>query len=162
MKTVIAFLLTLLFIALAGFFTSLTIETLLDSNQTYIGQQTNDVYHFRVVLLVSAFLLTILAIGCIITASITAAIFYNNYLRILQRRRDNDIKRDLLNAKYDKLYEELSNTNIYEEKEKIVKAFYRDTQIRGIKQMMNDLMKDIKTKHKDPNGDSHFDSPITN
>lgn len=161
MKTITALLLSLLFIVLSGFFLSLTVEAITNSNQTYIGQTTNEVYNFRAVLLLAAFLLIIFVLASIVTAIVLITIFYDNYLRILSRRRDNHIKRDLLNAKYDKLYEALSNTNIYEEKERIVKAFYRDTQIKGIKQMMDDLMKDIKTKPKEPNGDSHFGPQIT-
>jgi len=157
MKTILAFFFSILLMTMSGYFLTLAPEAFLASNQTYLGQQTNDVYNFRLILLFAGLIVILLSIVCAVTSIICMLIFRTNYLRILQRRRDEHIKRELLNAKYDKLYEALNNTNIYEEKEEIVKDFYKDTQIEGIKSLLKNILKNkerdnaMKAKSPFPN-----------
>ena len=124
MKTTIAFLLGLLCLFITTFLIIETVESVNNANQSYMGNVTGELYEFKTTFLFTAFILSLLAIATLGHAVYFFKLFYNNYCNIMQKKRDNDIKKHLIDNKYEKLYNDLNNTNIYEEKQKIISKFF--------------------------------------
>lgn len=124
MKTTITFLLGLLCLFITTFLIIETVESVNNANQSYMGNVTGELYEFKTTFLFTALILSLLAIATLGHAVWFFKLFYNNYCNIMKKKRDNDIKSQLLDKKYEKLYNDLNATNIYEEKQKIINKFF--------------------------------------
>jgi len=69
---------------------------------------------------------------------------FNNYHnRYLENKRDRQIRTQLTNEAYQQLYKELSKTTDIEEKEQILKSFYREQDKQNQPNNLDALLKSI-------------------
>lgn len=137
MKTTITFLLGLLCLFITTFLIIEVVEAVNNSNQLYTDITTAVVYDFKLTFLFTALILAILAIATLSHAVWFFKLFYNNYCNIMKKKRDDDIKSQLLDNKYEKLYNDLNATNIYEEKQKIINKFFNRPNTDEFKEKLN-------------------------
>lgn len=127
MKTTITILLGILCFFIATFLAIESVQAVNNANHLYTDITSAVVYDFKLTFLFTAFVLALLSIVFIGHAVWFFKLFYNNYCNIMNKKRDNDIKAQLINNKYEKLYHDLNSTNIYEEKQKIINKFFHPT-----------------------------------
>jgi hypothetical protein len=127
MKTTITFFLGILCLLITTILTIEVVQAVNNANQSYMGNTTGELYEFKTTFLFTAFVLALLSIVFIAHAVYLFKLFYSNYCNIMKKKRDNDIRNQVLDSKYDKLYLDLNSTNIYEEKQKIINKFFHPT-----------------------------------
>lgn len=137
MKTISTLLLGILSLIISITFITFAVESFTNSNQLYLGNTSNDLYDFKFTLVFTGFILVIIAMIFIVTSFTLFKVFYLYYLEAVERKRDKDIFKQLEDAKYDSLYNNLSKTNLYDEKKRIIYDFYRPKKSLSIKTMMD-------------------------
>lgn len=151
MKTITSFLIGTLLVIVSLF--------LLGMSFTYINLSTyyftqldvpERIYEFQLTFLFIALVQAALAIVAISFAILSFQKFAYYYRRYLNKKRDNDIKKQVENAKYDDLYSKLKDTNIPEQQDKIVDEFYnksRKDNFESFKEMLRNAMPKKKSMH---------------
>ena len=146
MKTTISFFLGLLCLLITTFLIIEVVNSINNANQLYTDITTTVVYDFKLTFLFTALFLSLLSIVFIGHAVYFFKIFYSNYCNILKRKRDTDIKKHLIDNRYEKLYNDLNNTNIYEEKQKIINNFFNPTTTNTVREKINKWLDKLMTE----------------
>jgi len=126
MKTITSLTISVLLIVLSITMLGFALNNITQANDIVTSLETGQIVDQTMPYLVYGLVQVCIALFLMLNGIKVFHLFLKFYKEYQETKRDTEIKESIKEAKYDKLYKDLNATNIPEQRESIIRAFYKD------------------------------------